>query len=470
MGRPWGPWQWRDLGRTGAISLEPVQSGPHCKVRMKQKADKKKTAASKKHPSPGPSTLLDQPEGDADFSSLRRRAEEQLAVTEVPPEDLSPDEAARLIHELRVHQIELEMQNEDLRLSEASLEESRSRYADLYDFAPVGYLTLDEQGAIVEANLTAATMLGRERSKLLNFYFAYFLTDDDRRVLRQMLNNGQDPRERRGEVHIKDGSGGTRVMLLDVLSLQDAEGRERHRLAMTDITGRKEAEEARRESAERLRALTGQLLTAQEDERKRLAASLHDELGHSLLTLKLRLSAMEKKLQPDQEELRSELRAQLEFIQEEIQEVRRLYNDLSPGDLEDLGLTRALNNLITEFAIHTPAITWEADLLELKGLFSLPVQTVIYRACQEALTNIGKHAHPTRVTVSNTLEGDRVEFSFQDDGRGFDVQARHSGDPDRGMGLAAMEERLRMVGGTLTIQSREQEGTRLSFTIPVSPE
>ena len=63
-----------------------------------------------------------------------------------------------------------------------------------------------------------------------------------------------------------------------------------------------------------------------------------------------------------------------------------------------------------------------------------------------------------------------MEFSFQDDGRGFDLQERHSGDPDRGMGLAAMEERLRMVGGTLTIKSRKQGGTRLSFTIPVSPE
>ncbi len=435
---------------------------------MKQKEDKKETAASKNTFPPEPTTPLDPLEADPEFRSLRRRAEEQVAAAEVPPEDLSPDEAARLIHELRVHQIELEMQNDELRLSEARLEESRSRYADLYDFAPVGYLTLDERGAIVEANLTAATMLGRERSKLLNFYLAYFLTDDDRRVLRQVLNNGQDPRERRGEVHIKDGSGATRVMLLDVLSFQDAEGRERHRIAMTDITGRKQAEEARRESEERLRALTGQLLTAQENERKRLAAELHDELGHSLLVLKLRLSSMEKKLQPDQDELRNELRAQLDFVQEEIQEVRRLYNDLSPGDLEDLGLTRALNNLITEFAGRTTAIAWEADLVQLKGRFSLPVQTVIYRACQEALTNIGKHAHPSRVTVSTTLKQDRVEFSFDDNGRGFDLQEPISGGPGRGMGLAAMEERLKMVGGTLTIQSRKQEGTRLSFTIPVS--
>ena len=437
---------------------------------MHQKADKKKTAASKNQPSPVQATPPDYPEVDPDFSSLRRRAEEQVAAAAVPPEDLSPDEAARLIHELRVHQIELEMQNDELRLSEARLEESRSRYADLYDFAPVGYLTLDERGAIVEANLTAATMLGRERSKLLNFYFAYFLMDDDRRVLRQVLNNGQDPRERRGEIHLKDGAGGTRVMLLNVLFLRKAGGQVWHRIAMTDITGRKQAEEARRESEERLRALTGQLLTAQEDERKRLAAELHDELGHSLLIMKLRLSSMEKKLQPDQEELRNELRAQLEFVQEEIQEVRRLYNDLSPGDLEDLGLTRALNNLVTEFAIHTPAIAWEADLVELKGWFSLPVQTAIYRICQEALTNIGKHAHPSRVMVSTTLKPDRVEFSFEDNGRGFDVQKRISGGLDRGMGLAAMEERLKMVGGTLTIKSRKQGGTRLSFTVPLAPE
>ncbi len=437
---------------------------------MKQKADNQKTAVSKNQSPPVQATPPDHPEVYPDFSSLRRRPEEEVAAAAKPAEDLLPDEAARLIHELRVHQIELEMQNDELRLSEARLEESRSRYADLYDFAPVGYLTLDERGAIVEANLTAATMLGRERSKLLNFYFSYFLTDDDRRVLRQVLNDGQDPRERRGEIHLKDGTGGTRVMLLDILFLRKAGGQVWHRIAMTDITGRKQAEGARRESEERLRALTGQLLTAQEVERKRLAAELHDELGHSLLVLKLRLSSMEKKLQPDQDELRNELRAHLEFVQEEIQEVRRLYNDLSPGDLEDLGLTRALNNLITEFAGRTTAIAWEADLVQLKGRFSLPVQTVIYRACQEALTNIGKHAHPSRVTVSTTLKQDRVEFSFDDNGRGFDLQEPISGGPGRGIGLAAMEESLKMVGGTLTIKSRKQGGTRLSFTVPLAPE
>ena len=70
--------------------------------------------------------------------------------------------------------------------------------------------------------------------------------------------------------------------------------------------------------------------------------------------------------------------------------------------------------------------------------------------------------------VSSTLKGDRVEFSFVDNGRGFDLQERISGGPGRGMGLAAMEERLKMVGGTLTIKSRKQRGTKLCFTVPVS--
>ena len=166
-----------------------------------------------------------------------------LAAEAIPPEELSLAQAASLIHELRVHQIELEMQNEELRLSQARLEESRSKYADLYDFAPVGYLTIDATGKILEANLTAATLLGVERSKLLNRFFPHFLTDADRQVFRQLLNNGLNHQERRGEFHLKDGHGDLRVMLLDLLFLKDDEGRERRRISLTDITELKHAQE-----------------------------------------------------------------------------------------------------------------------------------------------------------------------------------------------------------------------------------
>ena len=102
--------------------------------------------------------MTDPKDRSSDLTDLRRRAEEQLQAESIPEEELSPAAAARLIHELRVHRIELEMQNEELRLSQARLEESCSKYADLYDFAPVGYLTLDKLGLVLEANFTAATL------------------------------------------------------------------------------------------------------------------------------------------------------------------------------------------------------------------------------------------------------------------------------------------------------------------------
>ncbi len=192
-----------------------------------------------------------------DFIDLRRRAEERLKMA-ISTEDLSPAEAAHLIHELQVHQIELEMQNEELRLSQARLEESRSKYADLYDFAPVGYLTLNEAGRIVEANLTAATLLGVERGRLLTRFFSHFLAESDRWVFLQLLNNNYQQRERRREFHLQDGSGNVRTMLLDIVFLRDAEGRERHRLAMTDITELKRIQEELRLHKEDLEELVAE--------------------------------------------------------------------------------------------------------------------------------------------------------------------------------------------------------------------
>jgi PAS domain S-box-containing protein len=241
--------------------------------------------------------------------------------------------------------------------------------------------------------------------------------------------------------------------------------------AIVEALSHYRSRETLKKSEKKLRFLADQLLTAQENERKRLAAELHDELGHALLTLKLVLSSIAKELFPTQENLKQEIQYQLVYLDEVIEEVRRLYSDLSPGNLEDLGLTDALHALIENFASLQGHIAWEADLPDLDGLFSLPVQTIIYRTVQEALTNIGKHADPEHVTVTAVKEGSQVRFAIQDDGSGFDVSRVLGGQgAGGGLGLAAMEERLHMVGDSFAIQSREGEGTRLSFTIPIPPE
>src|SRR4030042_3725035 len=104
----------------------------------------------------------------SDAADLRKRAEKKLKANEArPQESLSPEETRRLLHELSVHQIELEMQNEELRRTQQELETARARYRDLYDLAPVGYFVLSEKGSILEANLRAATLFGTPRVELL---------------------------------------------------------------------------------------------------------------------------------------------------------------------------------------------------------------------------------------------------------------------------------------------------------------
>ena len=146
-----------------------------------------------------------------------------------------------------------------------------------------------------------------------------------------------------------------------------------------------------------------------------------------------------------------------------VDNVRRLSRDLSPTLLEDLGLSAALHHLITEFGKHYQ-IKYSLQETNIDDLFPLSTQIAIYRIIQESLTNIGKHSQADLLLVAITRHDDRVSFLIQDNGKGFDpAQPRRQGP---GMGLAAMEERARMVGGVLSIWSQEGAGTKISLDIP----
>jgi PAS domain S-box-containing protein len=229
---------------------------------------------------------------------------------------------------------------------------------------------------------------------------------------------------------------------------------------------RERAEKALKESENKLRSLSCQLLDAQEHERKRLAVELHDELGHALLTLKLRLESLEDQLLPQQVSLKQETGEIIHFLLGTIDEVRRLYLDLSPGDLEDLGLTNALEALIEDFAALQKNIRYTVHLENLDGLFELPVQTAIYRVVQEALTNIGKHAEPGEISLVIRKDTDLVSFTIADDGRGFDMSNVLS--ERKSLGLLAMEERVKILGGSFSLWSQVNQGTKVSFTIPLT--
>jgi len=237
-----------------------------------------------------------------------------------------------------------------------------------------------------------------------------------------------------------------------------------------EVEERQHSEEALRKSEKKLHTLTSQLLTIQEEERKRLSRELHDSLGQTLLVLKLQIRAIEKRLRPDQQTLRQESKQTLGQIDWIIEDVRRLARNLSPSVLEDLGLAVALHKLCEEFSRHQN-LNLSLKMDEISGSFSPEVQSHIYRIFQESLTNIGKYAQASRVTIAIRRRDDGVAFVIEDDGIGFqleEMQARNG--VERAMGLATMSERLRMLGGELQISSKLCAGTRISFIIPESLE
>ena len=235
-----------------------------------------------------------------------------------------------------------------------------------------------------------------------------------------------------------------------------------------DITERKRAEDALRESERQLRDLSSQLMTAQETERKRISRELHDELGQALTAMKLRLSFIEKNLSvKDPAALKQECRYGIDYIDQVIEDVRRLSRDLSPSILEDFGLYAAIRWLVNNF-VKNYNVKVNLEMIDIDILIPRYDHVLVYRIVQEALTNIGKHSQARNASVTSSTDGITVLISIEDDGIGFDPNKVVSGEPgEKGLGLATMKGRAGMLGGALGVRSQEGRGTRITLTIPI---
>jgi signal transduction histidine kinase len=225
--------------------------------------------------------------------------------------------------------------------------------------------------------------------------------------------------------------------------------------AALDITAVKQAEE-------QLRNLSRRLVSLQEDERRKIARELHDEIGQNLTALKMLL---DKASPAAVEGNASELREARETLRELMNRVRNLSLELRPAMLDDLGL---LPTLQWHFKRYTSQTRVEVDFRHtgLRRDLSPEVTSTAYRIVQEALTNVARHARVTQVMVSIRIEGDALLLEVEDHGEGFD----RGKVPSTCVGLSGMRERALSLGGNLLVKSAPGEGTSLRAELPLVAE
>src|SRR2546425_2869379 len=201
--------------------------------------------------------MAKKPDGSTKGAALRLQAEELLRATRRDVAAMPVKDVQQLVHELQVHQIELEMQNEELRRTQMELEAARDRYVDLYDFSPVGHLTLDTHGTIVEANLRSGTLLGINRKELIGQPLARLFVSADQDIFhrhcQEVLKTGT---RQTCELHLRKNVGTSCWIYLESLAVHEEPGRITHwRTALLDVSDRKSAELALRESEAQLQSM-----------------------------------------------------------------------------------------------------------------------------------------------------------------------------------------------------------------------
>jgi signal transduction histidine kinase len=231
-----------------------------------------------------------------------------------------------------------------------------------------------------------------------------------------------------------------------------------------DITARKIAEEALRQSKERLRELAAHQETIKERERKRIAQDLHDELGQTLLAIRLDAESLAERSAATHPDLHATAHLMLTHIDMAMKSVKSVINDLRPFVL-DLGIVAAMEWQVSEFQRRSGiACKLQVDDEDFDCHLDEDQVTALFRIVQESLTNIGRHAKASQAQIVVCTKDDRIEMKIADNGMGFDPEKR---DRQSTYGLAGIEERINVIGGTFAIDSIPGIGTALMISMPI---
>ena len=415
---------------------------------------------------------------DVRLAELRRQAKEAMKSRRSSMEKMPVEDVRKLVEELQIHQVELEMQNEELRSTQSELEQTKKEYSDLYDFAPVGYLTISEEGRIVKANLTAAKQLGIERSILIGKPFNLYAAENYREELHLHLRNVFKTKEpHTSEIKLNGRGRINHYVQLDSTHVLDSDGKGFTRTTMTDISERKQAEEDLRVSAERLEHSNKEL------EQFAFIAS------HDLQEPLRKIQAFGDRLVTRcKDRLDEEGKDYLARMQNAAKRMSQLISDLlnysrvvtRPEPLETVDLRDAVLEAIADLELKIERSGANVEVFELPAIKA--VRSQIRQLFQNLIANSLKFhgEEQPRIKIYSRQSEKEFRIYVEDNGIGFDeafmdrifapFQRLHgrSAYEGTGIGLAICRKIVERYGGSITAKSKPGEGS--TFIIWLPPE
>ena len=336
-------------------------------------------------------------------------------------------------------------------------------YRYLFENASDAIWVHDMEGNIVYANKASQRLTGYNKGELIGANILKFLSSDQShdiaREVRHRLLSGQEIKQPY-EQHIirKDGTTGILRMATSLL-VSDGEVKGFQHIAR-DVT-------EERQLQDNMRFYVREVIRAQEDERRRIARELHDDVSSSLLLLIQRIDAVNSN---SRLKLSDGLKEELEGLRcqsvEALESLRRIAQDLRPRILDDLGLIAALEWMADDL-IKNHGIEAQVEVLGTEKSLPSEVQMLLFRIAQEALNNIRRHADASMALVTVEFADDKTILAISDNGQGFRLPERIGDMAAVGkLGLAGMRERAQLLGGSLKIHSEPDKGTTVTAQIP----
>jgi PAS domain S-box-containing protein len=347
---------------------------------------------------------------------------------------------------------------------ELELSASEERYRLLFERNPSGVCTTTLSGDILDCNESFARIFGYQNreSVLLAGAPALYPRSEDRndflaRLLEhRTLNNI--------ELCLRRADGSPVWVLGNVTLVPGDDGRPTVVEGIwINITERKLAEGELKTSREALRALSAHLQSVREEERKRIAREIHDELGQALTRLRIDLSLLAGELPSNGDGVSHKIKFMCRLLEGTIKSVGRICAELRPSLLDHLGLDAAIDQELTEFQSRT-GISSAFDFRQVDLCTSKEHATTLFRIFQEALTNVARHADASKVETHLTREEGQLRLTIRDNGKG--IGEAPINDP-ASLGLIGMRERALQLGGTLEIKGNNGSGTSVTVSIPV---